>query len=149
MAALGLIMAVASLSGFHGTALRIRETADNMKKLIRLRDLAACDDAALRAFKELPSPHPAPIADLLKDALPGQKYDTREPQSRPTVEGWAVRRIEISFADIQLKSLAAFLSRAATQKPPWMLKSCTIRALDPAGNSAQVTVELEALDKTS
>ena len=146
--AAGVVVTAGSIAQFREHSSRLNVYAGQMRQLEAPRQVWARSMAAIGVFEQLPNPHPVPVAQLLKEVLTSEKYSIQEPQSRPTIEGWAVRRIEVIFNEIELKKLADFLVRAESQRPPWRLVEGSISSLSNSGGSGRVSIVLEALDKT-
>ena len=155
---LWIAAAVAAVAGIlltFAAAMRIRTCARGIKDYAgyaaQLQEVGKSADrceSAIRVFEAMDNPHPVPMAELLKEVLPGQKYDTIEQPTQPTIRGWTVRRIQLSFSDVQLGRLGEFLSTAESRRPPWRMISCRIRATNASGGTGQATLILESLDKT-
>lgn len=144
----GILLTAASAMRIRSSARTIREYAGYTAQLQEVSKSAWRGGSAIRVFEAMENPHPAPMADILKEVMPGQKYDAVEQPSQPTIPGWTVRRIQVSFVDVQLVKLGEFLSVAESRRPPWRMVSCRIRATSAAGGTGQATLILESMDKT-
>ncbi|TFH17042.1 MAG: hypothetical protein E4H02_03985 [Lentisphaerales bacterium] len=146
--AAGVSVSVWSLFRLNGHADRLRTYVDYSRRLSDMSRQAGRSESAVRIFEGLADPHPIPIPDLLKQSLPGEKYETREQPSQSTIPGWTVRRVSVTFPEIDLDMLAAFIVNAESGRPPWQIRSFTLRALSTSGRTGQATLILEALDRT-
>ena len=144
---IGIGMAIRSAANIRDKRRILQTYAELSLKLDEERAVARRNQEAVAFFRELPDPHPTPVAQMLKESFPGEEYEMVERRSPGTIEGWAVRRVEVSFGSVQLSRLAGFLTETAPGRPPWRVTTCAIRSLDPNGGSGQVTLILEALDR--
>jgi len=104
--------------------------------------------AALGEFEKLPAGSPTPIAKLLRENLPGHtSADIRELKRSAAAQGWTVHRQEIAFSEISLADAMRFAGATESQRPPWRLVKCDIRASSQAPASGQVVLVLESLQK--
>lgn len=150
-----MLAAAAGIIAFAVVALRVRgrwriasQYAGYSARLADMEKAAERGAAAVRLFQELPDPRPVPVADLVRESLQGQKYDSFEqPQRETTVPGWALRQVEITFPEIELPRLAAFMARAEAQRPPWRVTAMTIRSLAQSGGIGHARLTLESLEK--
>ena len=147
-------VAAAVLLGIR-TAASLREKTGRLNEYCKLAgkldDLERKTErrtASIKAYEELKDPHPMPMAQLLVNALPEEKYETRELQSAPTIPGWTLRRVEVSFQSMELRKMAVLLAAAGNCRPPWRFAELAITALGDNGSSGQVRLVAEALDKT-
>ena len=147
--AVGVILAVDAARTILDCSKRIRDYDDHLARVRELERVASRDEAAVRAFEALEAPHPRALADLLKEIFPGEKYETAEQPAQSAPAGWLVRHMDVTLVNVPLAGLGTFLAKAESQRPPWRLTSCRIRATSPAGGMAQLTLNLEALDKAA
>ena len=152
--AAAVFVAIAVLLGIRTTA-SLREKAGRLNEYCKLSgkldDLERKTErrtSSIRVYEGLQDPHPMPMAQLLANALPEEKYESRELQSAPTIPGWTLRRVEVSFQSMDLHKLAVLLVAAENCRPPWRVAELAITALGDNGRSGQVRLIAEALDKT-
>lgn len=143
----GVLLMLTTLATLRANADRLKTHATNMKELQRLQQLSHGTRTAVGAFERLENPHPVPIRQLLRDSIGDEDYSSQAPPPRPKIKGWLVRQMDISFKDIELSKVAAFLERAEAQRPPWRLSRCVIHSSSASGGSGRVSFTLEALDK--
>ena len=145
--ATGVVLAIDAGRTILDCTKRVKDYDDHLAQVRELERVASRDEAAVRAFEALETPHPPALADLLKDVFPGEKYETAEQPAQSAPGGWMVRHMDVTLVNVPLAGLGSFLAKAESQRPPWRLTSCRIRATSPAGGMAQLTLNLEALDK--
>ena len=121
--------------------------AANHEEVLSLRDAATQRQGALVAFEGLSSATAEPLDDALRRLLPDQKYEARDQHPAKTPAGWTMKKREISMPDAPLSKVAAFLQQVESQRPPWRLTSCSIRAAGVSAGSGQVTIVLESLSR--
>lgn len=143
----GCLLAVISAQRTADNGRLIKAQGDYMQQLARIRSRSARDDAAVRMFESLTNAHPLPIEQLLEKVLPGRNYESREPPPRKTLEGWTARQLEVTFGEIELTNLAAFVSHAESLRPPWRVTACTVQVAPRTQGMARAVLTLEALDK--
>jgi len=128
---------------------KIRQYADYSSRLADMERVAERGNDAVNLFREIPNPKPVSLADLLKETFPDQKYDsTEQPQRETTIPGWSLRQVEVSFPEIELTRLAVFMEKAESQRPPWRMESCTIRAVSQSGGIGYAKLVFNALEKS-
>ena len=147
VAVLAVVIAVRSAFSIHESAQRLKEYSGYDAGARELEIVAGRSTAAIAMFAQLGAAQPAPLADLLKQSLGGQKYEIVEQASQPTIDGWIARRMEVTLPDVQFAQLGEFLAKAESQRPPWRLISCRIRATSQSGGKGQAWLTLEALDR--
>lgn len=143
----GVIVSVWSVLRLGRHTEKLRTYAGYSRRLSDMDRQASRSESAVRSFESLSDPHPIPIPDLLRSSLPGEKCETREQPSLSTIPGWTVRRVSVTFPEIDLGMLAAFIVNAESGRPPWQIRSLTLRSLSAAGGIGQATLILEALDR--
>lgn len=146
--ALALALAVRTAATLGKEADRLAEYAKLAARLDDLEHKSELRLASIRVHEQLQNPHPLPVSQLLANALPDAQCETRELQSAPTIPGWTVRRVEVSFPSVDTARLAGLLVAAENCRPPWRVVELAITALGESGSSAQVRLVAEALDKT-
>jgi len=144
----GVIIAINATFAVQDCSAKLRAYSTYSTSVRDLGKSAARSAAAVQLFEALPNTAPVPLAELLKQALVGLKYDTTEQPSQTTIAGWTVRKMEVAFPEAELARIGAFVIQAESQKPPWRLVSCKIRSSTPSGGSGFVSIGLEALEKT-
>lgn len=145
---LGIILMISTIVSLRKDRARLQDYADDMKQLLAEKRLSSEAKGAVQVFEQLANPHPAPIRKLLRNTVGDEDYSSQAPPPKQTINGWQVRQMEISFADIELGKVATFLAKAEAQRPPWRLARCVIHSTSKAGGKGRVSLTLEALDKT-
>jgi hypothetical protein len=143
----GVLLMLTTLSTIRRNSQKLKTHAENIEKLQKLEHLSREARTAVRAFEQLPNPHPVPIRQLLRESIGDEKYNAQAPPPKSKIKGWLVQQMDISFTDIELSKVAAFLEKAEAQRPPWRLARCIVHSSSAAGGSGRVSFTLEALDK--
>lgn len=135
---------------------RLRQTRDVLtRKHADLLALEALDararehTMALEAFEALAQKQPTPLAALLKTHLPSDTPDDIRESRDQAPQDWSLQRREVSFTEVPLPKLIRFVAAAesATNRPPWRLEKCVIRASARAAGYGQVQLVLQAFEK--
>ncbi len=135
---------------------RIRQARETLTgKHADLRALQALDARAadytdaLQAFEMLPHKQPVPLATLLKAHLPDNKPDDIRESQTGTLEDWSLLRREISLTEVPLPKLMGFVvaAESVTNRPPWRMEKCVIRASARAAGYGQVQLVLQAFER--
>ncbi|OQW94872.1 MAG: hypothetical protein BWK77_08400 [Verrucomicrobia bacterium A1] len=118
-------------------------------------DLAAIEaqDAKVRGFDPYftalaavtGAPPEAP-AEMLRRVAPGAPAPVMAGGGVEPIEGpWSLHRVEMTFADVPIDSVAAFLAECEGARPRWRASNLRIQALDPGGTRARVSMGLEGI----
>lgn len=85
---------------------------------------------------------------ILRRVAPGAGAPTVAAAApEPLDDGWRFRRYTLSFADVPVDSISAFLSACESARPPWRASQVRIQALDPGSTRARVALTLEGADR--
>lgn len=85
---------------------------------------------------------------ILRRVAPGAVAPTVAAAApEPLDDGWRFRRYTLSFADVPVDSISAFLSACESARPPWRASQVRIQALDPGSTRARVALTLEGVDR--
>lgn len=145
---MGLGMTIHSVGQMDKVLLKLKNKLDSLDRLRSMEREINRYVIAQQAFEQLSEKYPASLADLLKGVLPGHKVDDIREIRRESIPGWTVRQTEIVFSEVPLGDLMEFVCKAETQRPPWRLIKCNIKASPRIAGSGQVVLLLEALEKT-
>jgi len=143
----GILFMLTTLRTLRRNSDKLQTHAKHMKVLLELEQLSCDANTAVHTFEQLPNPHPVPIRQLLRDVVGDQDYSAQAPPPKPMIKGWLVRQMDISFTNIELGQMAAFLEKAEAQRPPWRLVRYVVHSSSEAGGKGRVSFSLEALDK--
>ncbi|MBN1670598.1 MAG: hypothetical protein JXR37_06175 [Kiritimatiellae bacterium] len=143
----GAAMTVRSVRLRAELAQRLAHRNREMQVLRRLRREAERNKAVLAHCEAFAGARPVPLSTLSKAALPDEICEVREIDARPLVAGWAARRVEVVFGDIQLEKLRGFLQQAEAQQPPWRLEECHVSASSQTAGKGRATLVFEAVQR--
>ena len=143
----GAGLTAGSLSQSRTVFQRLDRKRVDVERLEAMQNEMTRRRAMVARFAELKRVAPAPIADLVKSVIPDSAPEIHEPPPQPVVPGWSAQRAEISFAGVSLDRLARFIVQAESQRPPWRVVECAIRAPAPPGDTAPVRLVVEALER--
>jgi hypothetical protein len=90
--------------------------------------------------------NPTRIDELTRTYLEGADVTPRMLDAKPAQYGWEIQRAEITFSHLRFEQISLFLKKAEDQRPPWRIKSMSLRPHDASGLSGKL--ELHALQKT-
>jgi len=144
---IGLVMTVKNLRQSAGISARFSKTIAELKTLRNMQEEMARYEAAKQVMEKLSDKHPVPLNGILQEALPGSKSDDIRDSRKDAVEGWWIRQKEISLNDVPVGKAMEFVQKAESQKMPWCLVKCVIRAAPSVGGTGQVVLLMEAVEK--
>jgi len=144
----GTGMTVSNLRKSAGVSERLEKNIADLKTLRIMEADMARYEAAKKMMEKLPDKHPVPLNGLLQETLPASKGDDIRDAGKDELGGWLVRRKEISMNDVPVGKAMEFVQKAESQKLPWCLARCVIRAAPRAGGTGQVVLLMEALEKS-
>lgn len=99
--------------------------------------------AVLAAITGAPPEAPA---EMLRRVAPGAPAPVMAGNGVDVLEGpWSLHRVDMTFADVPIDSVAAFLAACEGARPRWRASSLRIQALDPGGTRARVSLGLEGI----
>jgi hypothetical protein len=102
--------------------------------------------AAQAAFNGLAAQRAVPLDELIARVLPGCRAD-RGREVREDVEGgWVLRQQEVGLSEVPFGKAMELVEAAASQRPPWRLVKCTLRASPREPGVGQAVLEFEALE---
>jgi hypothetical protein len=149
----GLALLIAALLTVS-TAGLLRDTAGRCERKLRehrrLRAIVAGlarYHAAREVFEGLPARRATPLAALIEETMPGQAVEDIRRVGTDTRYGWTVRREEVALAHAPLARVMELVRRAESERPPWGLRRCEIRADPQAPGEARVVLLLETVEK--
>lgn len=152
-----LVAAAIFALGVGATVHAVRATPAAMRRMQRkaadLEELRALERgretlaAAIAAYDQLASKKARPVAELAERAGIAAKPAVRRRDPRPAAAGWVSSSLTVTFEDLPLSQLPAFIAEAsaAGSQPPWQLVECSITALDQG--RGRVVLTLEALER--
>lgn len=149
--AAGILISLQALRLTPDAARQIRSRIDTLEELRALQ--AGCDREtdAIQLYEKLSQHTPTPLDNLLRGAFPGVEAQQRLRESRPLVEGWTLRSVEVTIERIRLADLSRLLDRCSESgtRPPWRLAELQISAQDQVPGFGRAILVLEALEKKS
>lgn len=99
--------------------------------------------AALAAVTGAPPETPA---EMLRRVAPGAPAPAMAGGAVEPLDGpWSLRRVELSFADVPIDSVAAFLAACEGARPRWRASNLRIQSIDPGGTRARVSLGIEGI----
>ncbi len=146
----GVLLALHAL----GTIRQARRTLSlkhgDLRALQTLDARARQNAGALGALETLSHKQPAPLSTLLKAHLPSNAPDDIRESRTDALQGWSLLRREVSLTDVPLPDLMGFVAAAElpTNRPPWRLERCVIRASAKAAGYGHAQLVLEAFGKS-
>jgi hypothetical protein len=135
---------------------RVRETRRTLSlKHGELRALQSLDSRArqnteaLQTYETLSRKQPVPLATLLKAHLSSNAPDAVRESQADLFQGWSLLKRDVSLTEVPLPDLMAFVvaAESATNRLPWCLEKCVIRASAQAAGYGQVQLVFEAFEK--
>jgi hypothetical protein len=63
-------------------------------------------------------------------------------------QGWRLRRVEATWANVRFESLADVMREAESRRPPWRVASCTLRAAAGEKARGQAVLVLERIERS-
>ncbi len=144
--AAGILLTARSVQQVAMYRERLDRRAAEWEQLQRMNGQWRADREAVALFEALSSRQPEPLSELLKQTLPGLRADIRQRESRSTLPGWTLQRMDVMFDDITLLELGTWIERAESQRPPWRITECSILISDRSPGAARVTLVMEALE---
>lgn len=145
--AIGTALTVQSLHLAKAYETRKARKRQEMQVLRALQTDLARGVEAVKIFAKLPARHPAPIAELMRDAPGGFRAEDIKPDARRDgPPGWSIRRKELVFSDAPIGSVLEFVAKAEAGRPPWCLTKISLHASSRAAGFARIEMILEAAD---
>ncbi len=145
--AAGLVLAVQSARGIRGSTERLERKLRDIEKLKALeREEKRCVQAQ-QMYEKLANKHPDSLEGLLKEFPSAYKADDSKEARKDLTAGWVVRQKELSFGEVSMEKIVEFVRKAEAQRPPWVLTRCAINSAPGSGGTAQVILQLEAVER--
>lgn len=135
----------------RATPALVRQVERRHADLARLQDLAqsaAADRAAIDAVAAAGA-SAAPLADLVKSALPAVRADIQERETRALLENWHARRMDVMLEDVHLAEAGRLLATLEAGRPPWRAVEWQITATEGAPGRGRATLLLEGLQQSA
>jgi hypothetical protein len=126
-ALVGLALTVHSVRATPGALRQVKRKQADTEALRQLRAGVDRQQAAVRLCEE------AGAARDLGAPAAARGGQVRPRNDRALIEGWSVKSVEVSFADVALADAAAFMAEAENGAPPWRVVECRIAASGPPG----------------
>jgi hypothetical protein len=117
-----------------------------LMELRRLEKGAAEDRLLTQAFAEFRAKPSIDPAELLKQSGLDGRVEWREKERRPLVEGWVLRRIELSGADVPFSQWAAFLARLEEGRPAARLVEMSLQPSERATGTGRAAAAVEIIE---
>ena len=143
----GLVTASRATRDIRAAARHIGDKIERLRELQRIRDGNTASPGALAAFESLPVQQPPDLDAMCRTLLPGVDLEVSTEVPVSAGNGWLLRRAALTIEDVPLETLAGFIERAASERPPWRVRDCLIEAVPGAPGHGRVTLALEALHK--
>ena len=144
---IGVGMTVQNIRNYDGIKVGFEKKMAGLKALRNLESDMARYESAKQKIEQLGDKRPVPLNTILQETLPGVKVDDVRDSRKELVSGWIVRQKEISISDVPIGNVMDFVHKAESQKIPWCLTRCVIRAAPRAAGSGQVILLMEAVEK--
>ncbi|MDD4872314.1 MAG: hypothetical protein PHR77_17320 [Kiritimatiellae bacterium] len=145
---IGVGMTVQNLNTTDDLYRRFKKKSGELKILRNMETDLARFETAKKKTEQIPEKHPVSLNGLLQEMFPGSKADDMKDSRKDLIDGWLIRQKEISMNDIPVGKSMEFVQKAESQKLPWCLTRCVIRAVPRTTGIGQVILTMEALDKT-
>jgi len=141
----GIILTVMSARQATALAQSLQSRAAVVTELQAMRRTQDRYTAAVRTFEALSNAVPVSLSGLAAAAVTNTIPDMREMETRPLERGWTLTRTEVIFNDLNLNQLPVFLRLAESQRPPWLLATCSLTASTRADGCGRVVLIMEAI----
>ena len=151
------ITAVMVVIGLVFSWITFRQTPDLIRKIKRRQaDIVTLQKLhqqwmyrykTIDMYQALPTHAPKPLTELVNKSFANVSAEIRARPTQAILDGWNDEITDIAFQEISLIELDVFLKICMNQRPPWLLKECTIRASDQHPGNGKVTLVMEALTK--
>jgi hypothetical protein len=125
---------------------RLERRAKQFRELDALSREQAADRVALEQFAGLENATPVSLAALVRESFGGATADVHQRGVQELMEGWRLRRMDVTLDSVALSSIGEFITRCEQQRPPWRLTECLVVAGAQSGQG-RVTLLLEGLEK--
>ncbi len=145
--AAGLVLAVQSARGIRSSAEKLDRKLRDIGELRALEDQEKRYVLAQQMYEKLPNKHPGSLDGAFKEALSPHKADDSRETRKELGQGWVAHQKEFSFGEIPVAKIVEFVRKAEAQRPPWILTKCVINSAPGTGGTAQVSIQLEAVEK--
>jgi len=146
--AIGLASTAGALRNLRGSRSRFAQTLRELQALQDIENGLSLYLGARAAFDALPQPKPSDPREILVRVLPGVRVDEAKEERLEAAPGWTLRRKEVVFGTASFPKVMEFVEAAESQRPPWRMIRCSLRATSPDGGIGQAAIVLEALEKT-
>jgi hypothetical protein len=145
---IGISMTIRNLGKADEVSQRVKKKTGELKILRNMEADLARYETARKKMEQVSEKHLISLSGILQEVLPGAKADDVKDSRKDLVEGWSLRQKEVSMNDVPLGKSMEFVQKAESQKLPWCLTKCVIRAAPRTAGVGQVVLSMEALDKT-
>ena len=105
------------------------------------------DRASEEIGKALSAVGPAREALLAKLGANLRPDDVNPPEKVSLDRGWVALTQQLTFNNVDIRSVMAFVESAERLRPPWRLTSCDVRASSSAAGRGQVVLRLSTVQR--
>ncbi len=145
LAAAGLLWSVGSCLDRAEPARRLARRAGDLRELQALQRVAAHREAGLERLRQpaAAGTNATTLAAMIRDGLGAVATTIKELDPPTAPEGWSLRRVKVNLKDINGDALGLLLAQLASNRPPWTVAECSLKASTRPGWMAEAELTLE------
>lgn len=149
LAAAGLLWSSATWINRGEPARRLTRRAADLRELQSLQRVVAHREAALARLRRpaVTGTNAPTLAAMIHGGLGAVSAALKELDPPAAPEGWSVRRVKVNLKDLSGDALGGLLAQLASNRPPWTVAECALKASSRPGwiSEAELTLEQACL----
>ncbi len=145
LAVAGLLWSIGSCIDRGEPARRLARRADDWRELQALQRVAAHRDAGLARLRQpaATGTNSTTLAAMIRGGLGAVATTIKELDPPAAPDGWSLRRVKVNLKDVNGDALGLLLAQLASNRPPWTVAECALKASTRPGWMAEAELTLE------